>query len=146
MSDMLRIEMPWPPMGLNPNAGLHWSKKHRLITAYRAVGLSRAQDAMIGFEPLNPAGMLAVVITFYPPDRRHRDDDNMIAAFKAGRDGVADGIGVNDRRFRPIYVVGLPRKPGMVIVEVPTNASGLPRAGEVEPYGTEPPPGWLSPY
>lgn len=39
-------------------------------------------------------------MTFYPPDRRYRDDDNMISAFKHGRDGVALALGVDDRRFR----------------------------------------------
>ncbi len=45
-------------------------------------------------------GDIHLWIDFYPPDRRHRDDDNMIAAFKSGRDGLADALKVNDKRFR----------------------------------------------
>jgi crossover junction endodeoxyribonuclease RusA len=45
-------------------------------------------------------GDIHVWMDFYPPDRRNRDDDNLIAAFKSGRDGVADALGVNDKRFR----------------------------------------------
>jgi crossover junction endodeoxyribonuclease RusA len=48
-----------------------------------------------------PAGSkLALWLDFYPPDRRHRDDDNMIASFKAGRDGLALALGIDDKRFR----------------------------------------------
>lgn len=39
-------------------------------------------------------------VDFYPPDRRHRDDDNLIASFKAGRDGIALALGIDDKRFR----------------------------------------------
>lgn len=62
--------------------------------------------------------LIAVAIRFYPPDRRHRDDDNMIGAFKAARDGIADALGVNDRRFRPVYYFETPEKPGRVEVEL----------------------------
>lgn len=57
--------------------------------------------------PKNPAkgrissnpGRLHLWLDFYPPDRRHRDDDNLVASFKAGRDGVALALGIDDRRF-----------------------------------------------
>ena len=32
-------------------------------------------------------------------DRRARDDDNIIASFKAGRDGMAQALGIDDKRF-----------------------------------------------
>ena len=44
-------------------------------------------------------GRLHLWIDFYPPDRRARDDDNMIASFKSGRDGIADALGIDDKRF-----------------------------------------------
>lgn len=47
-----------------------------------------------------PDGPLALWVTWYPPDRRHRDDDNLIAGFKAYRDGIADALGIDDKRFR----------------------------------------------
>jgi crossover junction endodeoxyribonuclease RusA len=61
-----------------------------------------------GFADL-PEGTLALWLDFYPPDRRARDDDNIIAAFKAGRDGMAEALGINDRRFRvfPFVVDGI---------------------------------------
>lgn len=42
---------------------------------------------------------IALWLTFYPPDRRSRDDDNLIASFKAGRDGLALALGIDDKRF-----------------------------------------------
>jgi crossover junction endodeoxyribonuclease RusA len=44
-------------------------------------------------------GRLHLWLDFYAPDKRRRDDDNMIASFKAGRDGIADALGVDDHRF-----------------------------------------------
>jgi crossover junction endodeoxyribonuclease RusA len=38
------------------------------------------------------------------PDKRHRDADNCLAAAKAGLDGMADALGVNDRHFQPITI------------------------------------------
>jgi crossover junction endodeoxyribonuclease RusA len=50
---------------------------------------------------------------------RHRDLDNCLAAAKPQIDGIADALGVNDRRFRPIlvdYIRG--DAPGAMIVAV----------------------------
>lgn len=44
-------------------------------------------------------GRVHLWIDFYPPDKRHRDDDNMAAAFKSGRDGLADALKIDDKRF-----------------------------------------------
>jgi len=42
---------------------------------------------------------IALWLDFFPPDRRARDDDNIIASFKAGRDGLALALGIDDKRF-----------------------------------------------
>jgi len=44
-------------------------------------------------------GRALLSLEFIPPDRRRRDDDNCIAAFKSGRDGVAQAMGIDDSRF-----------------------------------------------
>jgi crossover junction endodeoxyribonuclease RusA len=41
-----------------------------------------------------------IAIDFFPPDALHRDDDNMIGAFKHGRDGIAAALGHDDRHWR----------------------------------------------
>ena len=46
------------------------------------------------------ATSLWVAITFLPPDRRRRDLDNCLASFKAGIDGLADVLGVDDSKWK----------------------------------------------
>jgi len=37
--------------------------------------------------------------TFCPPDKRARDLDNVLAAMKAGNDGLVDAMGIDDSRW-----------------------------------------------
>jgi len=46
-----------------------------------------------------PSGRLLLSLEFLPPNRSRRDDDNLLAAFKAGRDGLADAMGIDDSLF-----------------------------------------------
>jgi Holliday junction resolvase RusA-like endonuclease len=111
------IVLPWLDPKLSPNARVHWTvlshakKKARRDAAFAALealqGRKFAGGAVIPFK-----------VTFCPPDARHRDDDNMVASFKAYRDGIADALGVNDRQFSPEYVFADPCKPGRVEVEI----------------------------
>ena len=104
------VTLPWPPKGLSPNARLHWAAKAKQAKAYRMACFALCIEAGLKApEPKNEVleilglkagvGRLHLWIDFYPPDRRHRDDDNMIAAFKSGRDGIADALGIDDKRF-----------------------------------------------
>jgi crossover junction endodeoxyribonuclease RusA len=43
---------------------------------------------------------LRVTLRVYPPDKRRRDWDNVIASLKSGLDGIADALGIDDSRFR----------------------------------------------
>ena len=93
----MNITLPWPPSALNPNARhAHWSVKAKAAKAYRTAckALAEAHGVVAPDSP-----KIALWVEFVPPDRRHRDDDNMVASFKAGRDGLADALGVDDRRF-----------------------------------------------
>lgn len=119
----MKIVLPWPDKKLSPNARLHWrakvgprtdAKRVAAWSAFTAEGFHRARQALQANDEPIP-----VTITFYPPDKRHRDDDNMIGSFKAARDGIADALGVNDRRFRPHYFFAEPEKPGRVEVCFP---------------------------
>jgi len=123
------ISLPWPDKRLSPNARLHWkarvgprqdARRRAGWLTVAAAGYWTVKDALKASE-----GPIPVRITFYPPDKRHRDDDNMIASFKAWRDGVADALGVDDRRFRPHYFFADPAKPGRVEVQFfPENSAG----------------------
>lgn len=60
------------------------------------------------------AAALRVRITFHPPDARARDTDNMLASIKAGLDGVADVIGIDDSRWTLVLARGAPERRGRV--------------------------------
>ena len=111
-----RIELPWPPRDLSPNSRVHWSVRAKAAKNYRETcwALTMASNVKPG-----SARPIMLKVTFLAPDRRRRDDDNIIAAWKAGRDGLADAWGVDDRHFSVAYFCGAePVKGGMVIVEI----------------------------
>jgi len=95
------IVMPWPPKELSPNWRGHWARKAKAAKLYRmacrlAVLKSLSQDQV---QQARQWGQLELSLNFYPRDRRKRDDDNLIASFKSGRDGIADALGVDDANF-----------------------------------------------
>jgi crossover junction endodeoxyribonuclease RusA len=62
---------------------------------------------------------MALRIEFIPPDARRRDDDNCLSCFKAGRDGIAEALGVDDSRFvTTFWLSDKPVKGGMVRVSI----------------------------
>jgi crossover junction endodeoxyribonuclease RusA len=112
------LELPWPPKELMPNfkRRKHWSAYRGPTQRYRAdcAWLTKAARLAVA------AGDVPVLlqVTFHPPDRRRRDDDGMIGAFKAGRDGIADALGIDDHCFRSSYTIAEPVKGGKVIVTI----------------------------
>ena len=114
------IELPWPPSILSPNNRSHWARKLGPKQSYRLDCFMLTKGYLTSARHWRPSPdcPLPVKITFCPPDRRHRDDDNMIASFKSGRDGMCDALGINDRLLRPEYHFSDPIRGGSVIVEV----------------------------
>ncbi|WP_447733481.1 endodeoxyribonuclease RusA [Pseudomonas shirazensis] len=112
MSD---LTLPWPPAACSPNARVHWTKKSRAAKAYRAACHLLAKQAGIQA----PQGAALLVLEFVPPDRRRRDDDNLLAMFKAGRDGLADALGIDDNVFATQVMVSKETiKDGAVLVRI----------------------------
>ena len=95
------INLPWPPKELSPNATIHWAKKAKYKKMYREACWVLTLESKV---KVNTSGKIPIEITFYPPDKRHRDADNMVASIKAGLDGIADALKVNDRQFLPTFV------------------------------------------
>lgn len=124
------IKLPYPPAELNPNKRLHWAVKRKHTKNYRELckyrfrmhfikelGAVEGVCALKEFERYK--GGFKVSVTFHKPDNRKRDDDNIIASFKAGRDGVADALNADDNRFEASYKVSKENvKGGMVVIEV----------------------------
>lgn len=119
---MPSVSFPWPSPKVFPN----YKRSHHWRTYRDQEKREREDGAGITLEALGPAhraavraliGFLRLRVTFTPPDRRKRDDDGCIGAFKHYRDGMADALGVDDARFRCEYVFAEPSKPGSVLVE-----------------------------
>lgn len=111
---MIDITLPWPPSSLSGHNDKHfWRmrpiiKKHR-DWAYKA-GLALGKVEL-------PDGDIRILATFYPPDRR-TDRVNMPGRIKPYWDGIADALGVNDRRFLPSYHFGEPVKDARVVFSI----------------------------
>jgi len=113
------IRLPFPPASLFPNRknGKHWTSTNEVKSIAREGAVEATKQAMSGFQDDGRA--IPVSIVFVAPDKRHRDLDNCLSAAKAQLDGIADALGVNDKRFRPIlldYIEG--DKPGAMLVAV----------------------------
>lgn len=91
------VTLPWPTKALSPNARVHWRVKSKAAQAYRQACRMLAREAKLQAPDTE---LIHLHLEFYPPTRRARDDDNLTAMFKSGRDGIADALGINDSRFR----------------------------------------------
>lgn len=98
----MNIKLPFPPASLSPNKRLHWAALAKHKKAYRAECFLKAKSQGVG---KSSAGKLHVSLTFHPPDKRRRDQDNMLAAMKSGLDGLSDAIGVDDRNWQISFQV-----------------------------------------
>lgn len=94
----MTLTLTWPNRALHPNARTHWRAKAQHVRAARNDAYVIARAA--GWHMLQlPDGRLHLWMDFFPPDRRHRDDDGLLASMKAARDGLADALGIDDHRF-----------------------------------------------
>lgn len=93
----MKLTLPWPPAATNPNARGHWTKlasaKKKLRQAWGWQALAQGAKAI-------KADALHLTLTFYPPRRGAYDLDNALAACKAGLDGLADVLKVDDSHWK----------------------------------------------
>lgn len=119
----MKITLPWPSPKLSPNARLHWSKKAKAVKAYRQECMVLARNAGLKTDWDGP---IHLWVTFYPPDRRRRDADNVYASIKALLDGLADALRVNDHRFRyRPFLHDEVRPGGEVVVTITEGPEGV---------------------
>ena len=115
--------MPWPPSELSPNGRLHWAqfakakKMFRERCYYETLQQRQSQgDGLVG--------KLKLEMTFYRPQKRDYDRDNLLARCKAMLDGVADGLKINDKRFDTIAVRVADEIGGYVVVRITGESHG----------------------
>jgi hypothetical protein len=108
------IELPFPPATLSGHNTGHWRGKSGVVARHRLW----AMNATLAARPQIPdTGDIPIVVMFYPPDRRG-DRVNFPNRMKPYFDGIADALGVNDKRFVPSFTFGENIKGGKVIVTV----------------------------
>ena len=105
------IKLDWPPKELSPNRRGHWARAHRLRKNYIRDCQILAKSQGLG---KIDADRVQVNIMFTPPDKRKRDDDNMIGSFKSGRYAIASLIGVDDANWQASYAFLPPKSPGYI--------------------------------
>lgn len=120
---MNELILPWPHKDLSPNARVHWRQKAQTTKNVRRSAMVMALLADWRGDEL-PEGRLHLYVTFHPPTKRMPDDDNMLARFKPYRDGIADALGIDDKRFISHPVVSEEvRKGGQVVVRITAEAA-----------------------
>ena len=103
----ISVTFPWPPKELSPNfrtRSTRWiatiRKQYRNLCAETAWARGVQPGASLRLDQ----------IVFHPPTKNLPDDDNIGNRFKAGRDGLADAMGVDDQTFNDV-----PKKIGAVV-------------------------------
>lgn len=94
---MISLLLPWPSdKALSPNARVHWAEKARAKKAMRHSWALLAKS-----QGLKAAATenLELHLVFMQKDRRPRDLDNLLASCKAGLDGLADVLAVDDSKW-----------------------------------------------
>lgn len=114
MTEPMKLVLPWPPADLSPNSRGHWSKLARAKKAYRAACAWTAKEQ--GAQRV-AAEKLHLTLVFVPPNRRAHDLDNCLARMKSGLDGLADVLGVDDKRWS-LTISKVDEVGGFVRVEV----------------------------
>jgi crossover junction endodeoxyribonuclease RusA len=94
------IDLPWPHKDLSPNARVHHMRHYKVKKQFLkdCFLLTLASKVEIG------PGRHRLDLVFYPSNKRRRDRDNLLASMKAGIDGLAAALGVDDSVFDPISV------------------------------------------
>lgn len=91
---MIILNLPWPPRALSPNVRTHYMAVARFKRQYRRdcyyATLSGGAKA---------CGPQILSFVFRPPHNRRYDKDNLIAQMKAGIDGIADALHIDDQHF-----------------------------------------------
>lgn len=117
---MLRIELPFPPSSLSGHTRWkgNWSNA-RAVKDYRQLAKEGAEAAAAdtGYIAPDGKGDIRIAFTFVPPDNRG-DRLNFANRVKPIADGIADAIGINDKRFLPSYHYRKPEKPGWVEIVI----------------------------
>lgn len=108
----MSIVLPFPSAVLSPNGRAHWTVRARATKAARQTAFFLTKAARLPV--LTPP--ITVNLTFHPHAKYRFDVDGLQSRCKAYFDGIADALGVDDVHFRPVSIIGAPKRPGCVVV------------------------------
>lgn len=98
----LVVTVSGPPRELHPNWRGHWAPKSRATRDAKFDADVACRVALGDFHKgghRTPVSAITLKRTFYVPDKRARDIDNLEASTKSMADGISLALGVNDRIF-----------------------------------------------
>ena len=106
MMTNLKITLPFPAAALNPNrrGGRSWQATAAEKAEAVQTGKIATLDALKGKRPVI-ATPVKFSITFYCPDRRRRDIDNLLASLKPSLDGIAQATGIDDSVIEEMQLI-----------------------------------------
>lgn len=115
---MIRVDLPWPPSALRPNASSpgNWRRKSEAARRFKTDCAILCRAA--GLRKIDGDVRPHLTLRYCPPTRARYDMDNNLAATKAGIDAISDAIGVDDHLFDFTLVRGPVGKPGRVEVTI----------------------------
>lgn len=121
----LELVLPWPSKDLSPNARVHWRDRSKATKVARQTAVVLAFEA--GWrDAWLPEGRLHLWVNFYQtPKKVLPDDDNLLLRFKPYRDGIAQVLGIDDKRFVSHPFVSNERRPGGQVVVRITGAEQI---------------------
>lgn len=112
---MVNMVFPWPDSRLSPNKRFD----RRALIAVKGEAKNEAYAITANTTIVLDCDALQLTLTFYPPDRRKRDLDNLYATFKAYQDGMFLALGIDDCKIeRVILQRGNPIPGGQVFVDI----------------------------
>jgi crossover junction endodeoxyribonuclease RusA len=101
------VRLPYPPKELMPNKakGTHWTTLHSLRDQQRLAGKLCTQAALQTSGPQEWPERIPVSLLYLAPKKRMGADlDGLLSASKHILDGMADALGVDDKRFGPLLI------------------------------------------
>ncbi len=110
----MKVIFPWFLKELKPNWTGHYMQKAKAKAIYRAECAKLTQSAMNSTK----RDYTELHLTFYKPNNRHMDLDNMLSSMKSGIDGMCDALEINDKQFSKITIDRANEIGGYVVVEL----------------------------
>lgn len=133
------VRLPFPAPALFPNRkhADHWTAAHAAKVKARDDAFYATKQAMgpaktAHSEFAGTDGYIPLYVLFVTPTRVRRDWDGLAGAFKPAQDGIAQALGIDDSRFKPVLVDWVEgEKPGAVVVGIGVTINQL-HAGMLE--------------